>query len=57
MGVVDLWSDRNVNKLMDAIEMTRDNLLVRRMGKERQKDDYKKVKEIFREEDTFNKKF
>lgn len=35
MGVVDLWSDRNVNRLMDAIEMTRDNLLVRRMGKEK----------------------
>lgn len=32
MGVVDLWSDRNVNRLMEAIEMTRDNLLIRRMG-------------------------
>jgi len=35
MGVVDLWSDRNVNRLMDAIEMTRDNLLIRRMGQEK----------------------
>ncbi|KAM3136616.1 hypothetical protein pb186bvf_011252 [Paramecium bursaria] len=38
MGVVDLWSDRNVNRLMDAIEMTRDNLLLRRMGQERQQE-------------------
>lgn len=38
MGVVDLWSDRNVNRLMDAIEMTRDNLLIRRMGQEKQQD-------------------
>ncbi|CAD8111567.1 unnamed protein product [Paramecium sonneborni] len=34
MGVVDLWSDRNVNRLMDAIQMTRDNLIVRKLGKE-----------------------
>ncbi|CAD8107286.1 unnamed protein product [Paramecium primaurelia] len=67
MGVVDLWSDRNVNRLMDAIEMTRDNLLVRRMGKEKQKSDEpglnraneKKVNNIFKssDDDTFKIKF
>lgn len=65
MGVVDLWSDRNVNRLMDAIEMTRDNLLVRRMGREKPKDENanritdRKLKDAYKltEEDTFNKKF
>lgn len=40
MGVVDLWSDRNVNRLMDAISMTRDNLIVRKMGRELSENDF-----------------
>ncbi|CAK93959.1 unnamed protein product (macronuclear) [Paramecium tetraurelia] len=34
MGVVDLWSDRCINKLMEGMHMTRDNLIVRKMGRE-----------------------